>query len=168
MNSDQLTFKKYTEADFDSFYAMVQQDDVMKYISGAGLTEVQARSKFRSILELNRDEDTLGSFMVYNEAEIFIGDGKLVKYKHDASLLEIGYILKSTFWQKGYGTMICRKILSLADELFPEKDIVGLIDPENIASKKLLEKFGFRSYFLGMEDDLPTEKLLLKRRLPAE
>ncbi|OJV54331.1 MAG: GNAT family N-acetyltransferase [Bacteroidetes bacterium 43-16] len=147
---------------------MVQQDDVMKYISGAGLTEVQARSKFRSMLELNREEDTLGCFMVYNEAGIFIGDGKLVSYKHDTSLLEIGYILKSTFWNRGYGTMICHKIITLADELLPGKDMVGLIDPDNIASKKLLEKFGFRSYFLGMEDDLPTEKLLLKRTWPAE
>ncbi|MNL68026.1 hypothetical protein D3C87_1926870 [compost metagenome] len=61
--------------------------------------------------------------------------------------------------------MICTKLLSLAEELFSTVDIIGIIDPDNAASKRLLEKFGFKSYFIGIEDDLPTEKLILKKQL---
>ena len=39
----------------------------------------------------------------------------------------------------------------------------GLIHPENKASKRLLEKFGFQSYFIGEENGIPTEKLLLQK-----
>jgi len=77
--------------------------------------------------------------------------------------LEIGYLLKEAFWGKGYGTMVCIKLLSLAEQRWPTEDVIGIIDPENMASKKLLEKFGFKRYFIGVEDDLPTEKLILKR-----
>ena len=84
-------------------------------------------------------------------------------YKPDETQLEIGYMLKEEFWGKGYGTMICSELLSLADTVLAKKDIIGIIDPENAASKKLLEKFGFQSYFVGIEDDLPTEKLILRR-----
>ncbi|MNY67982.1 hypothetical protein D3C86_2056730 [compost metagenome] len=63
----------------------------------------------------------------------------------------------------GYGSLICAKLIALADKMFPETDIIGVIDPENTASKKLLEKFGFTSYFIGMEDELSMEKLILKR-----
>lgn len=163
MNDSLLSFIKYQEQDFDEYYTIVQQDEVMQYISGKGLTVEKAREKFRSILEQGAAEDPLGYFKVYGRDAVFVGDCKLVRYKQDPALLEIGYILKPEYWGQGLGTLICQKILAFADEVAPLKDIVGLIDPENKASKKLLEKFGFTTIFSGMEDELPTEKLLLKK-----
>ncbi|MBL7706723.1 MAG: GNAT family N-acetyltransferase [Taibaiella sp.] len=163
MSDGKLSFSKYEAQDFENYYSIVKQDDVMRYISGKGLTAGQARAKFLSILEQGRAEEALGYFKVYKEDGIFIGDCKLVHYKHDPSVLEIGYILKPEYWGKGYGAMIGQKMLALADEVAPSKDIIGLIDPDNKASKKLLEKFGFSTCFLGIEDDVPTEKLMLKR-----
>lgn len=163
MSESKLSFSKYEAQDFDSYYSIVKQDDVMRYISGKGLTVGQARAKFLSILEQGAEEVPLGYFKVYREDGALIGDCKLVQYKHDPSLLEIGYILKPEYWGKGYGTIIGQKMLALAAEIAPSKDIIGLIDPDNKASKRLLEKFGFTTCFLGIEDDLPTEKLMLKR-----
>lgn len=163
MRNVRLTFSKYQEADFDAYYAIVQQDKVMRYISGKGLTIEKARAKFRSILQQGAAEDPLGYFKVYDEHNVFIGDCKLVRYKQDVSLLEIGYILKPEYWGSGLGTLICQKILAFADEVAPSQAIIGLIDPENMASRKLLEKFGFITIFSGMEDGLPTEKLLLEK-----
>lgn len=163
MNDSKLSFIKYEVQDFDSYYSIVKQDDVMRYISGKGLTVREAWAKFLSILEQGAAEAPLGYFKVCKEDGVFIGDCKLVQYKPDPSVLEIGYILKPEYWGKGYGAMIGQQMLALADEVAPSKDIIGLIDPDNIASKKLLEKFGFASCFLGIEDDLPTEKLLLKK-----
>lgn len=163
MSDSKLSFSKYEAQDFDSYYSIVKQDDVMRYISGKGLTIGQARAKFLSILEQGLAEEPLGYFKVIKEDGVLIGDCKLVHYKLDPSVLEIGYILKPEYWGKGYGAMIGREMLALADEVAPPKDIIGLIDPENRASKKLLEKFGFTTCFLGIEDDLPTEKLMLKK-----
>ncbi len=56
-----LLFKKYLPEDFDAFHDLVKADDVMKYITGKGLSEEQARKKFDSILEINQDPD-LGYF----------------------------------------------------------------------------------------------------------
>lgn len=163
MNHSRLSFSRYTAQDFEQYYSVVQQDEVMRYISGKGLNTQQAREKFCSILEQSAAEDPLGYFKIYNEGQLFVGDCKLVHYKHDPALLEIGYILKPEYWGKGIGTLICQKMLALAFEVAPFKDIVGIIDPANVASKKLLEKFGFTSTFKGIEDELPTEKLILKK-----
>ncbi len=157
-----ITLKKYQIEDFDAYHQLVSDDDVMKYISGKGLTESQAKEKFHSILTVNKHEVELGTFKILNSANIFIGDCKLERYKHDQSILEIGYILKREFWKMGYGTVICEKLLQLAKDFDPNLKVIGIIDPENIASRKLLEKFGFESFFVGIEDDLPTEKLMLK------
>ena len=99
--------------------------------------------------------DTTGDFM---------GDCKLEWYPPDRSKLEMGYILKEEFWGKGYGTQICQKLIALADTVAPGMEIIGIIDPDNTASKRLLEKFGFKSFFIGTENSLPTEKLQLSSR----
>lgn len=158
-----LQILKYKQEDFDSYYSLVTDDQVMKYITGKGMSEEQALRKFTEILQINKDDDLLGYFKVIDHDTELIGDCKLVRYKRDRSVLEIGYLLKRTFWKKGFGTKICQKLLEKAAEIAPNDDIVGVIDPDNIASKRLLEKFGFERYFVGEEDGVPTEKLVLHK-----
>lgn len=163
MSLNTITLKKYAPSELETYYSVVKEDKVMHYISGKGLTLGEAREKFESILKLNSENDGVGYFKVYNDKDEFIGDGKLEWYSLDPSKIEVGYILKEEFWGRGYGTMICAMLLSIADANWPTRDIVGIIDPENAASKRILEKFGLKSFFVGVEDDLPTEKLILKR-----
>ncbi|MFD2903982.1 GNAT family N-acetyltransferase [Sphingobacterium anhuiense] len=158
-----INLQKYGSEDFNSFKTLVCEDALMKYISGNGLNENQARAKFDRILEINSKELELGYFKVLTDENEFVGDCKLERYKHDESILEIGYIIKKNFWRNGIGSLICRKLLDVAHNLYPDLAVIGIIDPENMASKKLLDKFGFESYFIGIEDDLPTEKLILKK-----
>jgi len=160
---DTLLFQKYVSGDFTDFQDLVKEDDVMKYITGKGLSNAQARKKFESILELNQDPD-LGYFKVIEaDTQKLLGDCKLVNYKKDATVFEIGYLLRKEHWGKGLGTQICESMLALATALDPNKDVIGIIDPDNTASKRLLSKFGFKSFFVGVEDALATEKLILKR-----
>lgn len=158
-----ITLTKYTATDFSTFYGLVKEDKLMRYISGKGLSEEEALKKFDFILKTNAENDAIGFFKIHSSTGEFMGDGKLEWNKRDKTKLEIGYILIESFWGKGFGTQICTKLLALAEEKFPAVDVIGIIDPENMASRKLLEKFGFKSYFIGIEDDLPTEKLILLR-----
>lgn len=166
MITAKIALQKFTEADFDIFYSLVKEDNVMRYITGKGLSWEAARKKFDSILSINREESEIGFFKVIDSDGVFLGEGKLERYPKDRSKLEVGYILKERFWGRGYGTLICAELLSLAERVGPTTDVVGIIDPGNKASKRLLEKFGFKSYFVGVEDNLPTEKLLLAKNIP--
>ena len=158
-----IRFEKYKPTDFNDYYKLVQDDEVMKYISGKGLNEEQANHKFTSLLEKGSADDNLGFFKVYDDNDTLIGDCKLVYNKHLDNSLEIGYLLRKEFWRKGFGTMICEHLLGEASQKFSSLEVMAVIDPDNIASKKLLEKFNFESYWKGIENDLPTEKLLLKK-----
>ncbi|MGV0924151.1 GNAT family N-acetyltransferase [Empedobacter tilapiae] len=158
-----LRFEKYKPSDFNEFYKLVQDDDQMKYISGKGLNEEQANHKFTSILEKSSVDENLGFFKVYDENDNLLGDCKLVYNKHLENSLEIGYLLKKEFWRKGFGSTICEHLLSESKNKFPNLEVMAVIDPDNIASRKLLEKFNFESYWKGIENDLPTEKLVLKK-----
>lgn len=160
----QLTFKKYTAADFPDYYNLVKEDDVMQYITGKGMSETDARKRFAFILDLGQQHNALGYFQVLDpiNREI-IGDCKLVFFKNDTHVFEIGYLLRKEHWRKGLGTKICEYLLSLASTIDEKIDVIAVIHPENVASRKLLEKFGFESYFKGNEDGSTIEKLILKR-----
>ncbi|UIR57411.1 GNAT family N-acetyltransferase [Sphingobacterium sp. SRCM116780] len=157
-------FKKYEAADYPEYFEMVQDDRVMKYITGNGLSNAEAKKKFASILDINHADEFLGYFQIWdNETQQIIGDCKLVPYRHNPAVFEIGYLLQVDYWRKGYGTMICTHLLDLATAIDTTKAVIGIIHPENQASRKLLEKFGFVRYFIGIENNLATEKLILKR-----
>lgn|SRR5690554_5280398 len=159
-----MLYRKYVPEDFPTYFALVSQDAPMKYITGRGMRLEEAKAKFQSILEINNCHPRLGYFQVHDvDSQEIIGECKLVTYLNEPSMFEIGYLLKSEYWKQGYGTKICKHLLALAFELDPQKDIVGIIDPENAASKALLEKFGFESYFMGVEDGKATEKFRLRR-----
>ncbi|TYR32990.1 GNAT family N-acetyltransferase [Sphingobacterium phlebotomi] len=158
-----LQLLKYTWEDFYIYCSLVADGRVMKYITGEGMSVEQAKEKFASIMQINEENELLGYFKVIDHDVGLIGDCKLVRYKYDCSVFEIGYLLQHAFWRKGVGTKICEKLLERAAEIAPNDDIIGVIDPDNVASKRLLEKFGFKSYFVGEEDGIPTEKLVLRK-----
>lgn len=161
---EDIVLQKYEALHFSDYYDVVKDDQVMKFIAGKGLTVDQAKQKFGEILAVNSRETALGYFRIIDAitGEI-LGECKLVPYKYDSSLLEIGYLIKERYWGQGLGTKLCKELLQLATENYPLNNIIGLINPENIASRKLLEKYGFRSYFIGIEDGLYTEKLILEK-----
>src|SRR5690606_21751695 len=102
-----LYFIKYIPEDFVDYCGLVGNDEVMRYITGKGMTQAEAREKFTSILEINEEDEKLGYFKIIAEGLGWIGESKLVRYKHDRSVLEIGYLLKQEFWKRGFGTQIC-------------------------------------------------------------
>ena len=56
--------------------------------------------------------------------------------------IEIGYILKRAAWRRGYATEACRRLLKFAFEETPLEELVGVTDPENTTSRRVLEKCG--------------------------
>jgi len=162
-SSMNIKLVKYIESDFDLFKTMVSDDETMKYIAGNGWTESQARAHFDSMLEINCKEEGLGFYKVVNQENEFIGNCSLERYKYDPEILEIGYVLKKEFWRIGYGSAICQEILAKVNHLYPELEVIAIINPDNLASKILLEKYGFELYFRGLEDAQLSEKFILKR-----
>ena len=56
--------------------------------------------------------------------------------------IEIGYMLRRSAWGKGYATEATNRLLEFAFEETPLEELVAVIDPENAASQRVLEKCG--------------------------
>ncbi|MGI9206047.1 MAG: GNAT family N-acetyltransferase, partial [Woeseiaceae bacterium] len=75
--------------------------------------------------------------------------------------IEVGYFLKRSSWGRGYATEICLRMLQFAFQETSLSEVVASVNAENVASKNVLEKSGFR-YFgraLCWGEDSPIYKI---------
>jgi len=157
----QLSYIKFEEEDFDVYLRIVSSDDVMKYITGKAPNLEESKIRFNNIIKSNTEHNLGGFFKIYEKGNI-IGLGKLAKYDKEENTYEVGYILMEDYWGMGYGTTICKDLIQFARNNELANYVMAMIHPDNIASKRILTKNGLQSYFVGVENNLLTEKLRLK------
>lgn len=170
MNSERLNFHHYKSADFNDFFKLVSNPDVMKMITGRPLLESETRERFEKMLSVNKQTPEIGYFKVSQSLDNnFIGHSKLVMTKKNEA--EIGYVLLPEFWRKGYGNEIAKTLISLGTETNEIHNLIAIIDPENTASKRILEKQGFQWDYDGDYIGLPAayyKMKLIRNKKPSQ
>ncbi len=166
LESERLTLRKCTPADLPSFLDLATRDEVMKYITGKGLTASEARKRFAANLEVNTLDPDYGFFMACSKNGETIGYGKLVKYTEGE--YEAGYSLHPDHWGKGYATEILDTLIRYASADRNIRSLMAKITPANTASRKVLEKKGFVSYLLEYGDEGGTEYFRLELGRPPQ
>jgi RimJ/RimL family protein N-acetyltransferase len=81
----------------------------------------------------------------------FVGEVGFGDYKREIEpplngMPEIGWVLASAMHGKGYGTEAVRAALAWGDANFGSRRVACIADPENAASLRIAEKFGFREF----------------------
>lgn len=151
-----ILFNKFTAEDFTDYYCLVSDKRVMAQITERAIPEDEAKENYRKLLERNQ-QTTFGSFRVMDgETKRFIGLAHMTP-KGDREA-EIGYMFLPDYWNQGYGKAVMKKLLELSD-MSDFTMLTAIIDPENTASKRLLEMNGFQTDFLGELDGLRAEIL---------
>lgn len=161
LTSDRLVFIPFEAKDFGNYFKLYSNEKVMEMITGRPLTEKEAREKFSNMLETNKLYPEIGWYSIQRkEDREFIGLGKIVMTtEHEA---EIGYALLPGFWGKGYASEISEKLINHSRSIEDIHSLIAIIDPENKASKRILEKGNFKLEVVCEIDNLPAEIYRLK------
>jgi ribosomal-protein-alanine N-acetyltransferase len=61
---------------------------------------------------------------------------------HDDGKVQFGYIISPTYWNKGYATEACQALMTILRQKRSLYRIWTLVDQENVASIKVLQKSG--------------------------
>ena len=67
--------------------------------------------------------------------------------------IELGYLLGSRFWGQGYATEAARACLHYGFEKLNLSEIIAVVTPEHLASRRVLEKIGFSYQGLKRYDE---------------
>lgn len=162
MMNKKVFFEKFTTDDFNSYFKLVSNYEVMKMITEKGLTYEEALKDFSKIIETNSIHPILGTYKVFNLANDFIGLAKLEIREIKDTEAELGYMLLPNYWGMGVGSSIAEELIKLAKEQKKLKKLTAIIDPINMASRKILIKNNFISKEFKNFDGLPGEFLELE------
>ena len=94
---------------------------------------------------------------MFTDARVMQYAGGTIPKKKIVGEIEIGYFLKRSAWGNGYATEAVERILRFAFEDSPLEKVVAVIEPENIGSRRILEKTGFSTTGIrrAYGEDLP-------------
>lgn len=157
-----LNLLKFQNGDFESYFSLVSNEKVMAQITEYAIPVEEAQINFQKLLIRNEKHQHFGSYKIYDSSiNEFIGLGHLTVDEEDIEVAEIGYMIKPEHWGKGYGSVIAKVLIERAKKT-ELKTLKAIIDPENIASRKILIKRGFVSERICEIDGLPGEILSKK------
>jgi len=157
-----LKLDKFIDSDFDLYFQLVSKIEVMQMITERALSKDEALAEFSQILKKNNHHPALGSYKILDvQTEYFIGFAKLELEQPDANTAELGYMLLPEYWGKGIGSQVAKILIDHAKKQHQLNDLIAIIDPKNVASKKILINQGFYSKAFKDFDGLAGEILEL-------
>jgi RimJ/RimL family protein N-acetyltransferase len=144
IETGRLRLRAFAEGDLDELCAVFGDAEVMKYISG-GKPRTRAATReglLRSIEGWNKRGFGLWA-VVEKESGRMIGYCGLM-FLEGTTEVELAYGLAKSVWDKGFATEAARAALRFGFEELKLERIVAVVNPQNEASRKVLEKLGMR------------------------
>lgn len=158
-----IKLEKLTQSDFPNYFQLVNNEKVMKMITEKAIELEEAKIDFKNLIEKNKLEPNFGKFkIVNNETNEFLGLAKLEIYENNSQKAELGYMLLPEYWGKGIASIVGEILIETGKKQNSIKQLLAIIDPKNIPSRKILTKNGFTSKELKNIDGLQREVLELK------
>jgi [ribosomal protein S5]-alanine N-acetyltransferase len=153
LTSHRLKYTQISQDDFPSYARLVMDEEVMKYITGKALSVEEALQRFQKALQASEMLREAGFFLVrIRDNDELVGVTKLVQLAENQ--YEIGYMLLPEYWGRGFASEMTETMINLAREKKLTGELIGIVDPENPASIRVLTKFGFELYETGQIDGL--------------
>ena len=132
------------ETDFEDLHALHGD---LRVIRAFGGTEPSTLEEARGFLDrklMHWREHGFGIWMFRDEDGAFVGRCGIHRWNGlGRDEVELGYIVRSPLWSRGYATEIARAVVDHAFSTLELPELVGFTRTENLASRRVLEKLGF-------------------------
>lgn len=169
LETARLWLRGYSPTDLPAFVAMFQQPDFYRYLTGKPMSEEDCWSTIMR----SAGHWTLQGYGFWAVEEKatgqFIGSIGFVDRKRTiepaiGGAPEIGWVLDAATHGQGYATEAVQAVQAWGDVHFQGARTVCLMHPDNLASRRIAEKFGYLEYARTTYHDEPA--VLLER--PAQ
>jgi ribosomal-protein-alanine N-acetyltransferase len=132
--------------------------EVTKFMPFNPIGDIKMTEEFleNSLLELI-DGNSIHFCILNKETNEFLGCCGI--HNIDTKVIEIGLWIKKKEQSKGYGTETVKALIDFAEEKFDYNYLVYPVDKDNLASRKIPEKFGFFSSNIYEKKKSETESL---------
>jgi RimJ/RimL family protein N-acetyltransferase len=145
LTTDRLTLRPLAAGDESALFSIFSDPEVVRYWSRSAWTDMaQADEMLAVALHDYADGGGLRYGIVVTATSELVGVASLFAFNRDNRRCELGYVLGSRHWGRGYASEALVPLLGHAFGALGMNRIEADIDPQNIASGRVLEKLAFR------------------------
>ncbi len=149
IETDRRILREFTENDVAAFFEMGNNPLVTRYTGDPGFKNLDdALTCLRDRPLADYQRHGYGRWAVVLKATGQVIGFSGLKYLDDLQAVDIGYRLLPAFWGQGLATEAAAPAIRYGFETLHLNEIIGLVDPDNVASVKVLKKLGLT--YVGM------------------
>lgn len=145
LTTSRLILRPLAGGDEAALFSIFSDPEVVRYWSRSAWTDMsQAEEMLAAALRDYADGSGLRYGIVAAATGELIGVASLFAFNRDNRRCDLGYVLGSRHWGRGYVSEALVPVLEHAFGALGMNRIEADIDPQNLASGRVLEKLGFR------------------------
>ncbi|MBK7668878.1 MAG: GNAT family N-acetyltransferase [Sphingobacteriaceae bacterium] len=150
LTTNRLVLRQITVEDAPELFFQRTDERVMKYIERPRPKDINDTITFINTISDLRDKNEIITWgIALKENPKLIGTVVYLNFKKEHYRAEFGYALHPDYWRKGIMDEVAKAVIDYGFNVMKLHSIEANINPENIASQKLLEKHKFvkEAYF---------------------
>jgi len=145
IETKRLILRRPKTKDLDTVYEIQSDPEVMRYYGVLPYDSSEKAQKHLDwLLSLHNENKGLRPIITIKGEDHYIGDVGYYDYEKRHNRAEIGYILGKNYWGKGIMSEALEAMLIYGFNVMGLNRVQALIDPRNMASLRLVEKFCFQ------------------------
>ena len=144
VRTPRLLLREFRDNDFDAVLAYSSDPAVTRYLFFGPRNEDSTQEYLDELLQSQRERPRSRFELAVEECVTGQVIGACDLSLVEPNVMDLGYMLASAAWGKGYATEIAQHLLDAAFEQLRIDQVISTVDVNNRASIRVLEKIGMR------------------------
>lgn len=144
LETERLILRNYTRDDAEAVFSYRSNIDAMKHISRPVQRNLdEAKEMIEKVNAMVDSNEGIGWVIMLKGSNQVIGGVSFHRIKKEHYRAEMGYMIHPHYWRQGIVSEAVKALLDYGFKQLKFHSVEAFIDPDNIASQKVLEKFNF-------------------------
>lgn len=173
---ERVILRRAEDSDSEDLYKLYSDEDVVKYIPFSAFASIQeAKDEMGWYTRIFAERSGMRWMIEDKQSGRVIGTCGFLEYEKEHNRAEIGYDLAPGFWGRGIMGEVINRVLEFGFAVLKLNRIEAKVEPDNLASARLLDKLGFvkegvlrqHEFEKGRYVDLAVYSILSREYSPA-
>jgi RimJ/RimL family protein N-acetyltransferase len=142
IKTSRLILQPLQPTDAVVLHRIYQSEGVLRYFPNPTPPPLEKVQRFITGQQAHWEKHGYGNWGILPQGEKEIIGWAGLQFLPELNETEVGYLLDCPFWGKGYATEAALASMTFGFEHFNLDHIIALVHPDNLASRRVIEKCG--------------------------
>jgi ribosomal-protein-alanine N-acetyltransferase len=142
IQTGRLTLRGLQPGDAGRLLEIFQTEGMLRYFPGPGTAGPERIERFITRQQEHWQKYGYGNWGIVPPGEEQVAGWVGLQFVPELDETEVGFMVDKALWGRGYATEAGRASLRFGFEHFDLEHIIALVHPENLASRRVIEKCG--------------------------